>query len=134
VVALVTQACAVAGHPGPGAFSDASLQLGGVDGLGAARRITAVDLRTVQGKSAFDAVLRLRPEFLVATDRRFGLSPASARSVYENGLYVGGIDHLEFIPLQAGVSIRRLSAVEAKSIYGSYCRCDGGVISVRTTP
>ena len=95
-------------------------------------RIAAGDLSTVQGRTAADAIRRLRPEFLRAPDDRTSItvSPASP-TVYVDGRYAGELSVLDLIPLDVVVEIQRLDSVAAKSLFGSYCPCSGGVILVR---
>lgn len=92
-------------------------------------RIGVTDLRAVRGTSAADAVRELRPEFLVARGQQ--TAPARA-TVYVNGQYTGEPDVLALISLAEVSEIRYLGAMTAKNLFGSHCRCDGGVILVRT--
>jgi hypothetical protein len=96
-------------------------------------QITPSDLAKVRGTTAADAVRQLRPEFLRVGGRR--MTPSSSPggpSVYVNGRHAGGTDALDLIPLGVLVEIRYLDAVAAKSLFGSFCPCDAGVILVRT--
>ena len=130
---IAAQACASTGSGGAGDGSASPIRLTSVEPRGSSFRISTAEITQVpEGKSALDIVRRLRPEFLKASDRRYG--EAVTPSVYENDKYLGGVEQLEMIPIAPLVEIRRLSAVEAKSVYGSYCKCDGGVIVVRTKP
>lgn len=129
------QACATANTPAELAPS-VSLQ-GGESSHRASTpgRIVAGDLPRVQGPTALDAIRELRPEFLHITGRRMGAGFAPPTpSVYENGKYAGGIDVLNIIPIRVVLEIRRVEAVEAKSLFGASCQCDGGIILVRTQP
>jgi hypothetical protein len=96
--------------------------------------LTAADLLTANVTSTPEAVRRLRPEFL-----RPVLLPTpdagTARvypSVYLNGVYAGGIEALETVPLTVVQEIRFVRAQQAKGWWGSYCPCNAGVIAVRT--
>lgn len=94
-------------------------------------RILPAEFKRVRGMSAADAVRELRPHFLRAGTRYSAAGVAVAPTVYVNDQYIGGAETLEIIGLQMVLEIRHLDAVTAKSLYGSYCRCDGGVIHVR---
>lgn len=95
-------------------------------------RITASELEGLAGTAA-DAVRRLRPEFLRGPEVTTDLSGApGSPSVYVNGRYSGDASVLRLIPLRIVTEIRHLDPVAAKSILGSYCDCNGGVILVRT--
>lgn len=130
-----TQACATASQPAELA-SSVSLQSGEPSQrTGAPGRIVAGDLSKVQGETALDAIRQLRPEFLHLTSRRVnGAAAPPAPSVYENDKYAGGVDVLNLIPIRVVVEIRRVEPVEAKSLFGASCQCDGGIILVRTQP
>jgi hypothetical protein len=98
-------------------------------------RIAILELLKVQGSTALDAVRQLRPEFLRATSRTgVGTGGAPAVSVYENGRYLGGVETLSDIPLRVLQEVRRVEPVEAKSMFGSSCPCEAGVILIRTSP
>lgn len=92
-------------------------------------RVIAAELRTAKGVSAADALRQLRPHFLRGGARN-GNAVASTPAVYVNGQYVGGIDALEIIGISMVVEIRHLDAIAAKSMFGSYCHCERGVILV----
>ena len=95
-------------------------------------RIVAAELRGASGWTAFDAVRQLRPEFLRSeSPRTFGSGPTPP-SVYLDGRHVGGLEVLATISLDPVIEIRRLASGAAKNMFGSYCKCDGGVILVRT--
>jgi hypothetical protein len=93
--------------------------------------ILPAEIRAIQANTAADAVRQLRPEFLrsVPTSMFF---KAPAPSVYLDGRYAGSLDVLSTIPVAPIVEIRYVTASAAKSAFGSYCACDGGVILVRT--
>ena len=90
------------------------------------------EIRAIQANTAADAVRQLRPEFLRSTPTNaFSTTPALP-SVYLNGRYAGPLDILSTIPVGPIVEIRYARTAAAKSVFGSYCACDGGVILVRT--
>lgn len=132
---LVAPGCATAGRP-VDATATVSLQGGEPARLETAPgRIMAGDLSKVQGVTALDAVRQLRPEFLRTTGRRVttgAVTPPPA--VYENEKYAGAVDVLNLIPIAVVVEIRRLGPVEARTMFGPACSCEGGVILVRTVP
>ena len=97
-----------------------------------ADRISTGELRTVGGSTVLDAVRRLRPEFLRTAPPRTMHSEPAPPSVFLNGRHVGGLEFLGTLGLTPVVEIRHLSAMDAKNEFGSYCKCDGGVIHIRT--
>ena len=132
---LAAQGCATSGHP-VDATGSVSLQ-GGESARqeGTPGRIMAGDLSKVHGATALDAVRQLRPEFLHTTGRRVSLgAPTPPPAVYENEKFAGAVDVLNLIPISVVVEIRRMNPVEARSIFGPSCSCEGGVILVRTVP
>lgn len=94
-------------------------------------RILADELPQVRGSSAADAIRQLRPNFLQASLRGPARLSAQPPAVYVNGQHVGGIEALEIIGLQTVEEIRHLDPTAAKSMFGSYCPCDGGIILVQ---
>ena len=94
--------------------------------------ISREEARSVEGTTAADVVARLRPEFLRPKPSRILLEQPVAPTVFHNGAYAGGVDVLGTIPIAPILDIRYLTPVAARSHYGSYCKCEGGVILVRT--
>lgn len=100
----------------------------------ASATLTAEELLTAKVTSTHEGVRRLRPDFL----RPLLLPTPDAGtvqtypSVYLNGIYAGGVEALESVPLNVVDEIRFIRAPQAKDWWGSYCRCDAGVIAVRT--
>ena len=95
-------------------------------------RIQSFELRTVRGSTALDAVRQLRPDFLHSEPPRTLHSEPAQPSVYLDARYAGGLEMLATVPLGVVVEIQRMTSVGAKSVFGSYCKCDGGVMLVRT--
>jgi hypothetical protein len=92
-------------------------------------RIGVMEFRAVQGNTAADAVRQLRPEFLLS----HGAQTAPTRAtVYIDDRFTGDLDVLALVALAEVSEIRYLDMMRAKNLFGSYCRCDGGVILVRT--
>lgn len=87
------------------------------------------ELLQARGPSAADAIRQLRPHFL-CTPPMAGPSAKPEASVYINGSYVGRFDVLEIVGLRSVKEVRHLTPMAARSLYGSYCRCEGGVIDV----
>lgn len=118
----IVQACASANHQAP---IDPEAR--------EASSVSTVDVTRTNARTALDAIRQVRPEFLRASMR----TPASSYTVtepvvYENGRYLGGIDRLAMIPVDALVEVERVEAIEARARLGVSCRCDGGVIFIRT--
>lgn len=95
-------------------------------------QIPMSELRAVQGATVADAVRQLRPEFLRTSPQRTIGGQPMMPSVYLDGRPAGTLDVLHTIPLAPVTDIQYLPPITAKSMFGSYCACDGGVILVRT--
>jgi hypothetical protein len=129
---LIGGAACGAGVQNPGAQVRSPLEaLNAAGHASTTSEIGLADLRKVQGTTAADAVRQLRPEFMRGGRRTNDASPPTP-SVYVDGRHAGGVDVLSLIPLTPVVGILYLDAVAAKSLFGSYCPCEGGVVYVRT--
>ncbi len=93
--------------------------------------IGGVELRSVSGTTG-DAIRMLRPEFLRGRDQRSAGGSTSTPAIYVNGRYAGEVNVLELIPLTVVLDIYYMGAIAAKSMFGSHCPCDQGVVFVRT--
>ena len=83
--------------------------------------------------SAHAAVARLRPEFLIGSNR---IQPATGPrqiAVYLNGTYAGDVSTLETIPIDAIREIAFVQPVEAQLRFGPFCRCASGALFVTTS-
>ena len=95
-------------------------------------RILSSELRVIDANTAAEAIRQLRPEFLrAAPSQQIGVRAASP-AVYVDNRLAGGLDVLAAIPIGLVSEIRRLSPLTAKTTFGSYCECQGGVIVVTT--
>lgn len=105
--------------------------------------ITAEQIATIQVSSAYEIVQRLRPQFLrergsvsVRNGGKEGHTlpaagePQTGLVVYVNGARAGGVEALRGIPAHGVVEIRRVSARDATTTYGTGHPL--GVIEVRT--
>lgn len=121
---LVASACASAA--GSGAITAA----------GSGEVITAQELSTVSAGNAYQAIQRLRPQFLrdrnstsLGTPNGSAVSDrGEAIAVYVDNSRMGSVDALQQIDIKEIQEIRRLSASEAMQRYGS--RQMGTVIAV----
>lgn len=112
-IAIVLGACASTGGSGA-TGSDAAT-------------ITAADIAQTSAATAFDAVQRLRPQWLVVSDPRSisGGGPGtpdigtSGIVVYLDGVRAGGPDMLKNINAQSVVRMHFLTPSEATNIYGT---------------
>ncbi len=96
-----------------------------------ADRLDAMDLQQVEAATLADAIRQLRPEFFTPRPPVRITGPLPTSVVYVNGQYQGGLEMLSTIPLPTVVEVTRLSSTLAKSRYGSFCPCDGGVVDVK---
>ena len=95
-------------------------------------RILSSELRALEANTAAEAIRQLRPEFLrTVPSQQVGVRAATP-AVYVDNRLAGGLEALAGIPLGLVSEIRRFSPLSAKSTFGSYCECQGGVIVVTT--
>jgi hypothetical protein len=95
--------------------------------------LTATELLDARVTTTAAGVRQLRPNFLQGMRAMTGTGMADvAPSVYLNGGYVGGVDALDAIGLDAVEEIRLIRPAQAHDFWGSSCPCNGGVILVRT--
>ncbi len=101
-------------------------------GTGTSRRTLLGDaIRAASVSSAYDAVARLRPEWLRRRGRSSVRDPgAGAVVVYLDGIRHGGTDALRSIPAESVLQMEYLSGAEATTRFGT--GHGGGVILVRT--
>ena len=82
-----------------------------------------VELKGVN--SAIDIINVARPNWL-----RSGVGTSSNISVYQNGMYIGGLSELNYISVQTIIDMKLLSPSEATIIYGTNNML--GAIEIRT--
>ena len=83
------------------------------------------------GGSAYDVVLRLRPQFLNARAVSFSPDPYAGRPVvYLDGIRLGGIEELRTISASMVGEMRFLTPVAGNEAFGRYH--PGGVIAIRS--
>jgi hypothetical protein len=94
--------------------------------------LTRADLQSTGLVSALAAVGRLRPEFLLGSNRVQPVTGSRQVAVYLNSSYAGDVSTLETIPIDAIREIAFVQPVEAQLRFGPFCRCDNGAILVTT--
>jgi hypothetical protein len=95
-------------------------------------RVGRDELDALSGVSFEEGLRRLRPEWMrPAPATRQAGEPAVA-SVYVNDAYAGGTEALRLIPIDAVTNARYLTPTAARSWFGMFCPCAGGVILVST--
>jgi hypothetical protein len=92
--------------------------------------ITREELNSVQVITAYEAIQRLRPEYLRTRGGSSSRSGGAPIVVYVNGVRSGGIDYLRGIPATDVTQIRWISAADATTLHGT--GHSGGVIAVTT--
>ena len=131
---LALQACAT------GYTSAAALQPATDDAYAAPRPhlrssfdlITSAELARGGGGSAYDVVMRLRPQFFKARSIGFTTDEYGGRPVvYYNGMRLGGVEELRTLSLTMVGEVRFLSPIAGAEWFGRYHQ--GGVISI-TSP
>ena len=93
-------ACATAGGSDPRPAHSA---------FGAANVLTRTDIHTSGAATAYEALERLRPVFLIS---KVDLAPLREREVFLNGVRLGGIAELRLIPASAVQEIRFVRAID----------------------
>jgi len=81
-----------------------------------------------------EGVRRLRPEYVRPT---MIMTPNNevvrvTPSVFLNGVYTGGLEVLDVIPLESVVEVRFYRPSRGYDVWGLSCRCSGGAIDVKT--
>ena len=92
--------------------------------------LTREDIARVDAGTAYQAVLRLRPMYLKASR---GPSPLG-RSVYVDGVRLGGLEQLHFIAAGSVLDIRLLEAAEATLRFGMGHSTGAILVSTRAGP
>lgn len=94
--------------------------------------ITPAELASAGSGSAYDVVMRLRPQFFNARPVGYGTDPYGGRPVvYYNGMRLGGVDELRTISMTMVGEVRFLTPVVGAEWFGRYH--PGGVIAI-TSP
>jgi len=95
-------------------------------------RVARQDLAPFADVGLEEALRRIRPEWLRANPTARQAAQPGLASVYVNDAYVGGLEALRLIPIDAVTDARYLTAFAARSWFGMFCPCAGGVIVVST--
>jgi hypothetical protein len=97
--------------------------------------LTASEFLRGNDVTTAEVVRHFRPRFLLGTLTPTGSGFSNVMpSVYQNGVYAGGLDALGTIPIGAVAEIRFIRPADAHDFWGPSCPCTGGVIHVRTKP
>jgi hypothetical protein len=94
--------------------------------------LTRSDLAFANVSSPFDAIIKLRPYFLLGSTRGPSFGPPEI-ALYVDNVYDGvGIESVNTIPMEAIQEIRFLHPTEARFRFGTTCRCAAGAIVITT--
>src|SRR5262245_456509 len=118
---VVASGCAARRGPKSTVTDSVSSQSAARD-LVRANYLGATELRSVTATSTFDAVRKLRPEFIrpaIRAPRGGRVEPA----VYLDGVHQGDPEALASIPLAQIYEILMLPEVEARARFGLFCPC-----------
>ncbi|HJP60389.1 MAG TPA: hypothetical protein VJ865_10330 [Gemmatimonadaceae bacterium] len=96
--------------------------------LGGLTEITQEDIVKSQATTALEAVERLRPMYLTS---KVDLAPTTEREVYLNGVRLGAVNELRWIPARDVKEIRFVRAIDG-SAYG-VGRSGGAILVVSKT-
>ena len=121
LVLAYSSACAVL-HPRPGASASYDVRAGMV--------LKGNEIRACDVRTAYDAIERLRPQFLRWT--RGSEAGAGQLAVYIDQMRASGLERLRLIPAASVREIRLLRADEATLRYGS--GNNAGALDVVTGP
>ena len=110
------------GAPAPAVSSSATRR--------ASNELSRAEIETANVATAYDAVQRLRPQYLRSRGKSSINRPAQFAAVFLDGTPVGGLDALRRISAAAVGSIRYLSGSEATQRFGT--GYEGGAILVET--
>ena len=111
-----------------------------VRSLADSSRSSAVDAGRVRGEelgragvpSLYEALERLRPEFLRGPGAPNAHGEMSLPSVRLNGVRAGAPDVLKLVQVGEVLDVRYRRPATALTMYGATCDCVGGVIEVTT--
>ncbi len=133
---LIGAGCVSAGRyqTSASAVSEAATDAGEFPPVSRTSTLTRTDFMSANFTSTFEAIRRLRPEFLFGSGRSSSLIARPEVAVYLNDLYAGDVLVLNTIPLDAVREVVFLHPIEAAIRFGSACRCASGVIAVHTRP
>ena len=131
LVPLVLDACASAGA-GPATTSYAQRTLAPVGRQSSSDHVAPQELAAFSDVSLEEALRRVRPEWMRPSPTARQAAEPGLASVYVNDAYVGGLEALRLIPIDAVTDARYLTPSAARSWFGMFCRCTGGVILIST--
>ena len=96
--------------------------------------LTASELVESGTQWTSEGVRRLRPEYVRPTMilNRNNEVVRVTPSVFLNGMYTGGLEVLDLIPLESVVEIRFYRPSRGYDVWGLSCRCSGGAINIKT--
>jgi hypothetical protein len=77
--------------------------------------MTESEIAESQAPTAYDAIERRHPLFLVS---KVDLAPNAEREVYLNGILLGGVNQLRWIPAKEVKEIRFVRAIDG-GVYGT---------------
>lgn len=92
--------------------------------------IQRAEMADAQATDAYEAIMRLRPQFFTRTGERSARRPLARLAVYLDNVRLGGVEALRSIPVSAIASIRYFSAGEAHYNWG--LDNEGGAIQIRS--
>lgn len=130
-VPLVLSACASAGG-GVASMSYEQRELAPVGRRSSSDRVAPQELAAVADGNLEEALRRIRPEWMRPSPTTRQAAEPGLASVYLNDAYVGGFEALRLIPIEAVTDARYLTPTAARSWFGMFCRCTGGVILIST--
>jgi hypothetical protein len=93
--------------------------------------LTDSELTAADATTLTEAIEHLRPQFLRGSARPMLSGPAEI-AVYLNGLYNGDLSSLLTIPVSEVRRITFMHPMEARSHFGTMCRCASGALLVST--
>lgn len=96
--------------------------------------LTAAELVKSGTQWTSEGVRRLRPEYVRPTMILNGNNEVVrvTPSVFLNGMYTGGLEVLDLIPLESVVEVRFYRPSRGYDVWGLSCRCSGGAIDIKT--
>jgi len=98
-------------------------------------RANTVDPRALSSagsESLYEALVKLRPEWLRVNPTMRGAAEPTRATAYVDDVYAGELNTLAVVPAAAVIEARYLPPFEARAVFGSACRCPGGVVRVFT--
>lgn len=133
---VVALAASASSSESPRAFASRSMALaqrqGAFSTTGSLPVVTGEQLALTNSPTTLESLRRVRPDYLRVSQRARGGARAVELTLFVDGLFYGDIALLDAIAVTEIRTISFLHPSDAAMRFGSFCKCDGGVLAVTT--